>query len=155
MIGELKTEYARLKSEYEKQHVAFKDDYPEVRALLGRMDSIDKRIVEEEIKIFATVRNQFEAAAQKKAALEKRVDEQRRLAMDLNQRTTQYKIMAREVETNKQIYQSLLDEIEADNFQVMQHRIRLTPLRKFWIAWTTARRERRRHRRHLKKLAHA
>jgi capsular exopolysaccharide synthesis family protein len=116
MIGELKTEYARLKSEYEKQHVAFKDDYPEVRALLGRMDSIAKRIAEEEKKIFATVRNQFEAAAAKKAALEKRVDEQRRLAMDLNQRTTQYKIMAREVETNKQIYQSLLErsrEIES------------------------------------------
>ena len=36
--------------------------------------------------------------------------------MDLNQRTTQYKIMAREVETNKQIYQSLLErsrEIES------------------------------------------
>jgi phytoene synthase len=53
------------------------------------------------------------------------------------------------------IYQTLLDEIEADDFQVLQHRIRLTPLRKFWIAWTTARRERSRHRRYLKKLAHA
>jgi len=54
------------------------------------------------------------------------------------------------------IYQALLDEIEADGFQVLQQRIRLTPLRKFWIAWNTARRERRRHRRALKKKpAHA
>ncbi len=45
------------------------------------------------------------------------------------------------------IYQALLDEIEADGFNVMQHRLRLTPLRKFWIAWMSARRERRRHRR--------
>ena len=49
------------------------------------------------------------------------------------------------------IYQTLLGEIEADGYRVMQQRIVLTPLRKFWIAWTTARRERRRHRRHLKK----
>lgn len=53
------------------------------------------------------------------------------------------------------IYQTLLDEIEADGFQVLQQRIRLTPLRKFWIAWSTARRERRRHRRYLKNPAHA
>jgi len=37
----------------------------------------------------------------------------------------------------------------------MQHRIRLTPVRKLWIAWTTARRERRRHRQYLKNPAHA
>ncbi len=53
------------------------------------------------------------------------------------------------------IYQTLLDEIEADGYRVLQQRIRLTPLRKFWIAWTTARRERRRHRRYLKQPAHA
>jgi len=52
------------------------------------------------------------------------------------------------------IYQTLLDEMEADNFQVMQHRIRLTPLRKLWIAWQVARRERRRHRRQLKHPVH-
>jgi phytoene synthase len=41
------------------------------------------------------------------------------------------------------IYQATLNEIEQDNFQVMQHRVSLTPLRKFWIAWTTARAQKR------------
>jgi 15-cis-phytoene synthase len=53
------------------------------------------------------------------------------------------------------IYQTLLGEIQADGYRVMQHRIRLTPLRKLWIAWKTARRERHRHRQYLKKPAHA
>ena len=53
------------------------------------------------------------------------------------------------------IYQTLLSEIQADGYQVMQHRIRLTPVRKLWIAWTTSRRERRRHRQYLKNPAHA
>jgi phytoene synthase len=33
------------------------------------------------------------------------------------------------------IYRSLLREIEADNFQVLHQRIKLTPLRKLWLAW--------------------
>lgn len=53
------------------------------------------------------------------------------------------------------IYQALLDEMESDGFRVMQHRVRLTPLRKLWIAWKIARKERRRHRRHHKNPAHA
>ena len=53
------------------------------------------------------------------------------------------------------IYQALLDEIEADNFRVMQRRVKLTPLRKLWIAWKITRKERRWHRRHHKNPAHA
>ncbi|HQE41198.1 MAG TPA: presqualene diphosphate synthase HpnD, partial [Zoogloea sp.] len=35
------------------------------------------------------------------------------------------------------IYRTLLDEIEADGFQVLDRRTSLTPLRKIWIAGTT------------------
>lgn len=37
------------------------------------------------------------------------------------------------------IYRTLLDEIERDHYAVLDQRIALTPLRKFWIAWKTAR----------------
>ncbi len=39
------------------------------------------------------------------------------------------------------IYEATLNEIESDGFQVMQHRVSLTPLRKLWIAWRTARKQ--------------
>ena len=35
------------------------------------------------------------------------------------------------------IYQTLLDEIERDDYRVMTQRIALTPVRKLWIAWRT------------------
>jgi phytoene synthase len=35
------------------------------------------------------------------------------------------------------IYSSLLREIEADGFQVLRHRVALTPVRKLWLAWRT------------------
>ncbi len=37
------------------------------------------------------------------------------------------------------IYRALLEEIERDAFRVLEHRVHLTPLRKLWIAWRTAR----------------
>jgi phytoene synthase len=35
------------------------------------------------------------------------------------------------------IYRTLLAEVEADGYHVLQHRISLTPLRKLWLAWKT------------------
>ena len=39
------------------------------------------------------------------------------------------------------IYKTILTEIEKDDFRIMEHKIKITPLRKFWIAWKTSRRE--------------
>jgi phytoene synthase len=47
------------------------------------------------------------------------------------------------------IYQAVLREIEKDSRQVLQQRISLSPLRKLWIAWRTARNEKRRHKKYL------
>ena len=33
------------------------------------------------------------------------------------------------------IYLAVLDEVERDGFQVLKHRISLTPIRKLWLAW--------------------
>ena len=46
------------------------------------------------------------------------------------------------------IYRTTLREIENDGFRVLEHRIKLTPLRKLWIAWRTARQEKKRHKRY-------
>lgn len=43
--------------------------------------------------------------------------------------------------------QALLEELEAEGLRVLEHRLHLTPLRKLWIAWRTARRERKAHKR--------
>ncbi|VAW68677.1 Phytoene synthase [hydrothermal vent metagenome] len=52
-----------------------------------------------------------------------------------------------------EIYQSLLNEIEADGFRVLEHRIKLTPMRKLWLAWSASRREKKRHKQYLRKSA--
>lgn len=48
------------------------------------------------------------------------------------------------------IYEATLDEIIRDDFQVLKHRIKLTPLRKLWIAWRTYRKEKKLYKKQLK-----
>lgn len=48
------------------------------------------------------------------------------------------------------IYQTTLNEIVNDGYHVLQHRIKLTPLRKLWLAWGTLRQEKRRYKKWLR-----
>jgi len=116
VIAALKAEYARLQSEYEDLAVTFHDEYPAVKALKTKMNSIGNRIKIEEQRVFLAFENEYRAALEKVKTMRARLEMQKKMAIDLNERATQYKIMAREVETNKGIYQSLLErtkEIES------------------------------------------
>jgi len=118
VVADLKTKYAGLRSEYEDLNVTFHDDYPAVKALKVRMTSIANRISSEEEKVFLAMENEYLTALKKAQAMKARVHEQKKLAIDLNERATQYKIMAREVETNKGIYQSLLERTKEIEYMV-------------------------------------
>lgn len=51
------------------------------------------------------------------------------------------------------IYSSILDEIELDDFNVLEHKIKLTPLRKLWLAWKASRKEKKRYKKYLRQQA--
>lgn len=51
------------------------------------------------------------------------------------------------------IYESLLEEMDKSGLDVLNTKIKLTPLRKFWIAWRSQRREKKRHRKWLRQQA--
>lgn len=116
LIQNLKNQHATLQAEYENQATTFKSDYPKMRQLKARMDDLDKRIALEKKAIYDAIKNDYETALQTEKFLEVKTEEQKQRALNLEQQATQYKIYEREVETNKSIYQSLLQrskEIEA------------------------------------------
>jgi 15-cis-phytoene synthase len=51
------------------------------------------------------------------------------------------------------IYLDLLAEIDKDGYNVLEKRIRLTPLRKLWLAWKTTHQEKTRHRKLLRQAS--
>ena len=116
LIANLKDKYAELSSNYEDLKTTFHNDYPKVRMMKARMDRIAEMIKVEEVGITLAIKNEYESAQQIFNDIQKRIENQTILVLDLNDRATQYSIMAREVETNHAIYQSLLQrakEIES------------------------------------------
>ncbi len=116
LIASLKDKYADLNAEYVELRTTFHDDYPKVKTLKARLESIAALIDSQEKGIFQSIENEYEAAVRVVSAMKIRIAQQKDLVLDLNDRATQYSIMAREVETNKEIYQSLLQrakEIES------------------------------------------
>ena len=52
-----------------------------------------------------------------------------------------------------EIYQCILSEIKHDDFRVLEHKIKLTPLRKLWLAWRQSWREKKRHKKLIRQQA--
>jgi capsular exopolysaccharide synthesis family protein len=116
LITSLKDKYAELSVSYEDLKTTFHDDYPKARMMKARLDRMAEMIKSEETSIILAIKNEYESAQQVFEATQKRIEHQKKLVLDLNDRGTQYSIMAREVETNQAIYQSLLQrakEIES------------------------------------------
>jgi capsular exopolysaccharide synthesis family protein len=116
LIKDLKGQLASLKAEYEDLSTTFKPAYPKMRQLRAKMDEIEFRISQEKQFIIESIKNDYEAALKKQEYLQIKAEEQKQRAITLNDKATQYKILLRESETNKSIYQSLLQrskEIEA------------------------------------------
>ncbi len=116
LIQELKTQYATLQAEYQDLSITFKPAYPKMQQLAAKMKDIADRIEAEKQRIIDSIKNEYETALKKEQYLTARAEEQKKRAIDLNDKATQYKILLREVDTNKSIYQSLLQrskEIDA------------------------------------------
>jgi len=109
MIQKLRTDYMALTAEYKEANVTFKDDYPKIQTLKAKMQDIERQIKGEENRFLESIKTDYSTALKREEALQKDTESKKALAMQLNDRATQYKILEREVETNKQIHQSLFE----------------------------------------------
>ena len=116
LIQQLQQQHSILESEYEDLSTIFKPGHPKMRQLKARIDKLIRHIELEKEKVVAAIKNDYETALKTQLYLEENAEEQKLRAINLGEKATQYKILAREVETNKSIYESLLQrskEIEA------------------------------------------
>jgi polysaccharide biosynthesis transport protein len=116
LIQDLKKQHVTLLSEYQQLGKTFKPSYPTMLQLKARMNEIEVQILAEKQSVIDSIKNAYETALKTESYLAIRTEEQKERAMELEEKATQYKIYDREVETNKSIYNSLLQrskEIEA------------------------------------------
>ncbi len=108
LILELKKQYNGLESEYQMLSTTFKDDYPKIKELKAKMLDLQRRFTQEQKQLLDSIRVEYEAALDNEQSLQKRAETQKQLAIELNDKATQYKILDREVVSNKEVYNSLL-----------------------------------------------
>jgi capsular exopolysaccharide synthesis family protein len=79
-----------------------------MQQLKSQIDELDKQIAVEVNNIKASVRSEYEAAQSQEAMLQKQMDVLKTQVLDQQNRSIRYNVLKREVDTNRQLYDGLL-----------------------------------------------
>ena len=104
----LAEERARIRAEYEQKLSVYKPDFPEMLQLKARIDELTVEISSIAGGIRESIRNQYQVAANQESALRARVNGLKGDVLNLRERSIQYNILQREVDTNRELYDGLL-----------------------------------------------
>ena len=112
LLKGLRDQVARLDAERAKLANTFTDEYPEVRKLQAQIVDLRQQIAAEHERIVRGIRADYEAAKKNEELLVEALESQKKEVADLNQRAIDYKIFKREVDTNRGIYETLLQRLK-------------------------------------------
>ena len=116
LLQQLKIELSKLESQLSELERKFRSKHPNVLALDSQITSVQKRIDEETIRIISSIKSsikdKYKIALAQEQKLTKMLEEQKREALELNQKSGMYKILEREVEGNQRIYNALLQRVK-------------------------------------------
>jgi polysaccharide biosynthesis transport protein len=106
---------ARL-AEFERQKAAltptFTSDYPKVKEIQSQIDEIESRLNEERKRAAQGIVDDYLAATRRENLVREAFEQQQNQANHVAARTVQYNILKREVDTNKQLYEGLLQRLK-------------------------------------------
>lgn len=108
----LRNTRAQLAADYARLMAQFEPAYPPARALQSQIAQLDRSIAREEARVQGSVNttNQaaYRAATTREQALQNRLNQQKTAVLDLRRRSIQYNIIQRDADTNRQLYDALL-----------------------------------------------
>ena len=101
-----------LASEYQDKLQTFKQAYPTMVELSNRIREIDRQLAVEVKTIKAALKGAYDASRSQEAETRKQIDELRQEVLDLQRRSIQYNTLKREVDTNRSLYNGLLQRFK-------------------------------------------
>lgn len=107
-ISTLRARRAELASDYARLLTQFEPQYPPAQALANQISDIDRSIAREEGRVRTTLQDGYRAALSREQMLRERVEGLQGDLLNLRGRSIQYNIYQREVDTNRQLYDALL-----------------------------------------------
>jgi len=108
----LRQSRAALEAEYQDKRTLMKPEHPEMVSLRSRIEELDRQIAREGSAVASgratALAGEYRAALGAERALEARVASLKGSVLDLRGRSIQYQILQREVDTNRSLYDALL-----------------------------------------------
>lgn len=108
VVQRLVEERSRLTAEREQKLTLFQPDYPEVRQLAERIQELDRELGVISGNIRDSIRTRYTVAANEERALQAQVSGLTGDVLNLRDRSIQYNILQREVDTSRVLYDGLL-----------------------------------------------
>ncbi len=108
ILRTLQQQRAQLQGQYQQKLQTFKPDYPEMLSLKGQIDESTRQIEAELSSIRASVKAEFDAVASQETMLKEQLDKLRTETLEADRSSIQYNILKRDVDTNRQLYNALL-----------------------------------------------
>jgi succinoglycan biosynthesis transport protein ExoP len=108
MLDKLRETRNDLKADYEAKRATFKAEYPEMQQLTRRIAEVEARIKEEAGAYTTAAQAEYEAALANETLLREQVATLQSELLDLQGRSVQFNILKRESDTNRQLYDALL-----------------------------------------------
>lgn len=107
-IQTLTTQRAALQAEYQDRLSVFTPEMPSMAAMRDRISALNKEIERVDTSVRGSMLANYRAALARENELGKKVSESRLAVLDLRDRSIQYTILQRDVDTNRALYDALL-----------------------------------------------
>lgn len=111
-INTLRQRRAESAADYQKLLTQFEPQYPAAKALKSQIDQLDRSIANEERRVSGSIETDYRGAVERERALQARVEQLKRNFLDLRRRSIQYNIFQQEVDTNRALYEGLLQRFK-------------------------------------------
>ena len=127
-IQDYKAQISKLDQEYQEAAKIYKDDFPKMKQLRAQIDELNGRIKAEVQSILASVRNQAQMTKRQEQLIRTRLQQTRAEIMSAQDRSVDFNLLKREVDTNRELYNGLLQQVkevgvaggvETNNIQVV------------------------------------
>lgn len=107
-IQTLKELKSKLEAQYQDNLHLYKPAYPAMVQLRGQIDQVDRQIAQEVANIRGAITANYEEAKAEQTLLQTNLDQLKQDVLKLREHGIQFNILRREVDTNRELYNGLL-----------------------------------------------
>ena len=112
LIGKLRADEAEINGKLAQMTVQFGPSYPKVLELKSQMAQTQTAIAAEQTKMLSGLYSDYQVALDREKMLRASLEKQKLEANNLNESAIQYNLLKRDVDTNRQLYEGLLQRLK-------------------------------------------